>query len=60
MDWNYEDDENDSGLTLKEMLLLHRIAAKWERDRWAAISARFNDKTGHNLTPEQVEWIINK
>ncbi|KAK1150105.1 hypothetical protein N8T08_000002 [Aspergillus melleus] len=50
----------ESEFTLNEVLLLHRIAAKWERDRWRAISTRFNDKTGHSLTPEQAKRIINK
>lgn len=75
MDEDYDDDEDDedsprdpkikkvsyidSELTLKEVLLLHRIAAKWERDRWLAISSRFNDKTGHNLTPERAKWIVD-
>ncbi|KAH8426001.1 uncharacterized protein LDX57_003739 [Aspergillus melleus] len=49
----------ESEFTLKEVLLLHRIAAKWERDRWRAISTRFNDKTGHSLTPEQAKRIVN-
>ncbi|KAA8651998.1 hypothetical protein EYZ11_002988 [Aspergillus tanneri] len=49
----------DSDLNLKEILLLHKIAAKWERDRWLAISTRFNDKTGRSITPEQAKWIID-
>ncbi|KAI9041905.1 uncharacterized protein KD926_006242 [Aspergillus affinis] len=49
----------ESDFTLKEVLLLHRIAAKWERDRWLSISTRFNDKTGHSLTPEQAKWIVD-
>ncbi|PLB43769.1 hypothetical protein P170DRAFT_468538 [Aspergillus steynii IBT 23096] len=75
VDQNYDDDNDDEDLsrhpkikkvsyiesdfTLKEVLLLHRIAAKWERDRWVAISTRFNDKTGHSLTPEQAKWIVD-
>lgn len=44
--------------TLDEVMLLHEIAAKWERERWLAISSRFADKTGRQVTPEQAKSII--
>ncbi|OJJ35416.1 hypothetical protein ASPWEDRAFT_183476 [Aspergillus wentii DTO 134E9] len=49
----------DEEFTLEDVVLLHNIAAKWERDRWLAISTRFNDKTGRNITPEQAKSVID-
>lgn len=39
--------------------MLHNIAAKWERDRWLAISTRFNDITQRSITPEQAKSVID-
>ncbi|KAL3447115.1 hypothetical protein BJX65DRAFT_278066 [Aspergillus insuetus] len=50
----YIDDE----FTLDEVLLLHRIAADWRKDRWKTISSRFNNMTGRNITPAQVKSVV--
>ena len=43
---------------LEEVLLLHRITANWENERWVAISSRFHDRTGRHITAEQAKSII--
>lgn len=69
---NDDDDDNNSGdsthtkrifyidrdFSLEDMVLLHNIAAKWERDRWLAISTRFNDLTQRAITPEQARSAV--
>ncbi|KAL4917627.1 hypothetical protein BDW62DRAFT_201652 [Aspergillus aurantiobrunneus] len=52
----YIDDE----FTLDEVLLLHRIAADWKKDRWETISSRFNVKTGRSITPAQAKSVIDE
>ncbi|KAL6239932.1 hypothetical protein BDW75DRAFT_69899 [Aspergillus navahoensis] len=52
----YIDDE----FTLDEVLLLHRIAADWERDRWETICSRFNNKTGRNITSRQARSVLDE
>ncbi|KAL3463299.1 hypothetical protein BJX64DRAFT_257482 [Aspergillus heterothallicus] len=44
--------------TLDEVLLLHRIAADWRKDRWKTISSQFNGMTGRNITPAQVKSVV--
>ncbi|KAL2871972.1 SANT/Myb-like DNA-binding domain-containing protein [Aspergillus lucknowensis] len=50
----YIDDE----FTLDEVLLLHRIAANWRKDRWKTISSQFNDMTGRSISPAQAKSVI--
>ncbi|KAL2843104.1 hypothetical protein BJY01DRAFT_216016 [Aspergillus pseudoustus] len=50
----------DNNFTLDEVLLLHRIAADWRKDRWKTISSRFNDMTGRNITPAQVKSVVEE
>ncbi|KAL5041652.1 hypothetical protein BDW71DRAFT_201223 [Aspergillus fruticulosus] len=52
----YIDDE----FTLDEVLLLHRIAADWERDRWETICSRFNNETGRNITSRQARTVFEE
>ncbi|KAI5302972.1 hypothetical protein KEM56_000165 [Ascosphaera pollenicola] len=41
---------NDS-YDLQEMLLLHQLAEKYEREKWLRVSSRFFDITGRRITP---------
>lgn len=50
----------DEDFSLEEVVLLHNIAVKWERDRWLAISTRFNDLTQRAITPEQAYSIVEE
>ncbi|RDW76508.1 uncharacterized protein DSM5745_06500 [Aspergillus mulundensis] len=52
----YLDDE----FTLDEVLLLHRIAADWERDRLETICSRFNSKTGRHITRRQARSVLDE
>ncbi|KAL4976346.1 hypothetical protein BDW66DRAFT_159731 [Aspergillus desertorum] len=52
----YVDDE----FALDEVILLHRIAADWERDRWETICSRFNNETGRNITARQARFVIGE
>ncbi|KAB8231560.1 uncharacterized protein BDW43DRAFT_301743 [Aspergillus alliaceus] len=49
----------DENFDLEDVLLLHTIAAKWERDKWLNVSTRFNDRTGRNITPEDAKSMID-
>ncbi|KAF7585693.1 hypothetical protein BBP40_010274 [Aspergillus hancockii] len=49
----------DDDLELEDVLLLHTIAAKWEKEKWFAVSTRFHDKTGRSITPEQAKSVID-
>ncbi|KAL4742912.1 hypothetical protein BDV11DRAFT_166825 [Aspergillus similis] len=46
--------------TLDEVLLLHRIAADWERGRWETICNQFNTETGRNITPRQARSVVDE
>ncbi|KAL4755025.1 hypothetical protein BDW72DRAFT_189637 [Aspergillus terricola var. indicus] len=50
----------DDEFTLDEVLLLHRITADWERDRWETICSRFNAETGRNITPRQARSVVDE
>ncbi|KAB8074076.1 hypothetical protein BDV29DRAFT_157022 [Aspergillus leporis] len=45
-------------LDMEDVLLLHTIAAEWEKEKWLAVSDRFNGKTGRSITPEQAKSVI--
>ncbi|KAE8158470.1 hypothetical protein BDV40DRAFT_291738 [Aspergillus tamarii] len=49
----------DENFDLEDVLLLHKIAAKWERDKWLAISTHFNDRTGRSITPDEAKSVID-
>ncbi|BCR86240.1 SANT/Myb-like DNA-binding domain-containing protein [Aspergillus chevalieri] len=49
----------DEEFSLEDVVMLHNIAAKWERDRWLAISTRFNDITQRKITPEQAKSVVD-
>lgn len=53
-----DEDPGDTKLTPEDNAFLHKVAEKWERDRWLAISTRFNDKTGQSITPEFAKSVI--
>ncbi|PLN85439.1 hypothetical protein BDW42DRAFT_190728 [Aspergillus taichungensis] len=49
----------DREISWQEAVLLHQIAAGWERERWVAISGRFNGQTGRTITPEQARSVLD-
>ncbi|KAE8349099.1 hypothetical protein BDV28DRAFT_160778 [Aspergillus coremiiformis] len=49
----------DENFDLEDVLLLHTIAAKWEKDKWLTVSARFNARTGRNITSEEAKSMID-
>lgn len=49
----------DENFDLEDVLLLHAIAAKWERDKWLAVSTQFNDRTGRSITPDEAKSMID-
>lgn len=49
----------DREISWQEAVLLHQIAARWEKERWVAISSRFNDQTGRTITPEQAKSVLD-
>ncbi|KAB8244367.1 hypothetical protein BDV35DRAFT_395016 [Aspergillus flavus] len=49
----------DENFDLEDVLLLHTIAAKWERDKWLAVSTQFNDRTGRSITPDEAKSMID-
>ncbi|KAB8271364.1 hypothetical protein BDV30DRAFT_228159 [Aspergillus minisclerotigenes] len=49
----------DENFDLEDVLLLHTIAAKWERGKWLAVSTQFNDRTGRSITPDEAKSMID-
>ncbi|KAL1999388.1 hypothetical protein VTN02DRAFT_4586 [Thermoascus thermophilus] len=50
----------DNEFTLDEMVLLHNLADRYEKEKWLRISSRFYDKTGKRITPDQAKSRIQK
>ncbi|WEW55801.1 hypothetical protein PRK78_001234 [Emydomyces testavorans] len=48
----------DGTLTLEETVLLNKIAAKYEEEKWIRISSRFFDKTGKRHAPRTLKKYI--
>ncbi|KAK6816132.1 hypothetical protein RU639_009160 [Aspergillus parasiticus] len=49
----------DENFGLEDVLLLHTIAAKWERDKWLAVSTQFNERTGRSITPDEAKSMVD-
>ncbi|KKK15562.1 hypothetical protein ARAM_005314 [Aspergillus rambellii] len=49
----------DDAFTLEDVLLLHKIASEWRKDRWTTISTRFNEMTGRHITPDEAKSVID-
>ncbi|KNG86798.1 hypothetical protein ANOM_004664 [Aspergillus nomiae NRRL 13137] len=49
----------DENFDLEDVLLLHTIAANWDRDKWLAVSTHFNERTGRSITPDEAKSMIN-
>ncbi|KAE8373028.1 hypothetical protein BDV26DRAFT_285473 [Aspergillus bertholletiae] len=49
----------DETFDLEDVILLHKIAAKWERDKWLTVSTHFYEKTGRSITPDEAKSMIN-
>ncbi|KAN0069943.1 hypothetical protein V8E54_012249 [Elaphomyces granulatus] len=47
----------DNEFTIEELLLLHKLADRYEREKWLRISSRFFDKTGRRITPEKARIV---
>jgi len=50
----------DNEFTLDEIILLHNLADRYEKEKWLRISSRFYDKTGKRITPEQAKSRIQR
>ncbi|KAJ9255194.1 hypothetical protein DTO271D3_8211 [Paecilomyces variotii] len=45
----------ETKLSLDEILLLHKLEARFEREKWLHVASRFFDKTGKRITPEEAK-----
>jgi len=45
----------DENFTLEDIILLNKLAVKYEEEKWLRISSRFYDKTGKRLTPQEAK-----
>ncbi|KAL1862204.1 hypothetical protein Plec18167_001010 [Paecilomyces lecythidis] len=45
----------ETKLSLDEILLLHKLEARYEREKWLYVTSRFFDKTGKRITPEEAK-----
>ncbi|GAD98352.1 predicted protein [Paecilomyces variotii No. 5] len=45
----------ETKLSLDEILLLHKLEARYEREKWLYVASRFFDKTGKRITPEEAK-----
>lgn len=50
----------DNEFTLDEIVLLHNLADRYEKEKWLRISSRFYDKTGKRITPDQAKSRIQR
>ncbi|KAL2006094.1 hypothetical protein VTN00DRAFT_9748 [Thermoascus crustaceus] len=50
----------DNEFTLEEIVLLHNLADRYEKEKWLRISSRFYDKTGKRITPDQAKSRIQR
>jgi hypothetical protein len=50
----------EDGLSFQEILLLHKLADQYEKEKWLRISSRFFDKTGKRITPDMAKQRIEK
>lgn len=45
----------DENLSVEDLILLTKLEARYEAEKWLRISSRFFDKTGKRFTPEEVK-----
>ncbi|KAF3480183.1 uncharacterized protein GIQ15_05530 [Arthroderma uncinatum] len=45
----------DESLSLEEVILLNKLAEKYDKEMWLRISSKFFDKTGKRLDPEEAK-----
>ncbi|QSS60377.1 hypothetical protein I7I51_05175 [Histoplasma capsulatum] len=50
----------DENFSLEEILLLNRLAAQYDEEKWLRISSRFYDKTGKRLTPQEAKEYVQR
>ncbi|OJD17615.1 hypothetical protein AJ78_02314 [Emergomyces pasteurianus Ep9510] len=50
----------DENFSLEEILLLNKLAAQYEDEKWLRISSRFYDKTGKRLTPQEAREHVQR
>ncbi|PGH21509.1 hypothetical protein AJ80_03177 [Polytolypa hystricis UAMH7299] len=46
--------------TLDEVMLLNKIATKYDEEKWLRISSRFFDKTGKRITPQEAKKHVQQ
>ncbi|OJD15972.1 hypothetical protein ACJ73_08925 [Blastomyces percursus] len=50
----------DENFSLEEILLLNKLAAQYDEEKWLRISSRFYDKTGKRLTPQEAREQVQR
>ncbi|PGG96057.1 hypothetical protein AJ79_09745 [Helicocarpus griseus UAMH5409] len=50
----------DENFSLEEILLLNKLAAQYEEEKWLRISSRFYDKTGKRVTPQEAKEHVQR
>lgn len=44
--------------TLEEIIMLNKLAERYEEEKWLRISSRFYDKTGSRISPEEAKQYV--
>ncbi|PGH28368.1 hypothetical protein GX50_08895 [[Emmonsia] crescens] len=50
----------DENFSLEEILLLNKLAAQYDEEKWLRISSRFYDKTGKRLLPQEAREHVQR
>jgi hypothetical protein len=50
----------DESLSVEDIILLTRLEARYEDEKWLRISSRFFDKTGKRFTPDEVRKCLQQ
>ena len=50
----------DENFSVEDIILLTKLEAKYEDEKWLRISSRFYDKTGKRFTPQEVKKYLQQ